>query len=160
MLFCTVVTLAQGEIPSHFTNQALHTAQRAELPLTLPVPRVPQWLWKQQGATNCLLCSKIAKFIEGLLLILYFAHPGFGLLSWLKQVKLQIPTWFFFFAACFNIKNRISHCTLSWGSILPSLLEWRRKAKKTRSSCSRLPVRLDFLEILGVHYQKCTGSTS
>lgn len=47
-----------------------------------------------------------------------------------------------FFTVWFNI-NRISHCTLRWESILPSLLEWRRKAKKTRSSCSHLPVRLD-----------------
>lgn len=68
----------------------------------------------------------------------------FVFLCWLEQVELQIPTLFCFFTACFNIKNRILHCTSSWGSILPSCLEWRRKANKTRRSCSFLPTRLGF----------------
>lgn len=69
--------------------------------------------------------------------------------------------YFCFFTTSFNIKNRISHCTLSWGSILPSLLEWRRKANKTRCSCSFLPARLELLEILLVHYTEVIiGSTT
>lgn len=113
LLLSATILLHKEIILTHFTN---HLCCILFIAYSSQPPSHYYMFWTDSGSSmeqQAAVCSNTAKVIEGHILILCLVRTGFCFLSWLKRVELQIPTLFGSFTACFNIKNRISHCILS-----------------------------------------------